>query len=55
MRRSQTQGGDYFRVFTPYSKAWRAKLTKETFKEAKVTLKNLIPIDGLKKVTQGQP
>ena len=48
----KTQGGDYFRVFTPYSKAWRAKLTKETFQEAKVSLKNLISSHELKKVNQ---
>jgi deoxyribodipyrimidine photo-lyase len=44
--------GDYFKVFTPFSKAWRAKLGKHDVEEARVRLKNLISSQKLQKVSQ---
>lgn len=48
----KNKSGEYFKVFTPYSKAWRSQIQKESFSEAKVNLKNLLPSSVLKKYSQ---
>ena len=44
--------GDYFKVFTPYSKTWRAKVTKQNVEEAQVRLKNLAPAKNIQGFSQ---
>ncbi|MEZ4815943.1 MAG: deoxyribodipyrimidine photo-lyase [Bdellovibrionota bacterium] len=39
----KNKSGNFFKVFTPYSKAWRAQLNSNSFSEAKVKLTKLIP------------
>ncbi len=48
----KNQSGQYFKVFTPFSKAWRAKLSKSDISEAKVSLKNLLPKKDLENYSQ---
>lgn len=48
----KNQAGDFFKVFTPYSKAWRARVDSEHFAEAKLSLKKLVPHSALKKLSQ---
>jgi len=48
----KNKSGDFFKVFTPYSKAWRAHVESRHFEEAKVSLKKLLPDSILSKISQ---